>query len=44
MEEAVDFCIKGEELPTPELYTDVYVDQGDLPVRGCDPFTWNTAV
>lgn len=42
VEEAVQFALEGSELPTPELYTNVYVDQGDLKIRGCDPFTWNT--
>ena len=42
VEEAVEFALSGSELPTPELYTHVLVDQGDLPIRGCDPFTWNT--
>ena len=41
VEEAVSFCLAGEELPTPELYTHVYNNQGDLKIRGCDPFTWN---
>jgi hypothetical protein len=42
VEEAVEFALAGSELPTPELYTHVYVDQGDQAIRGCDPFTWNT--
>lgn len=41
IDEAVDFALAGSELPTPELYTSVYMDQGDLKIRGCDPFTWN---
>lgn len=42
VEEAVEFALAGSELPTPELYTHVYVNQGDQNIRGCDPFTWNT--
>lgn len=42
IEEAVEFSLAGSELPTPELYTHVYANQGDLAVRGCDPFTWST--
>ena len=41
VEEAVKFSLEGSELPIPELYTNVYVDQADLKIRGCDPFTWN---
>ncbi len=41
VEEAVKFSLEGSELPTPELYTNVYVDQADMRIRGCDPFTWN---
>lgn len=44
VEEAVEFALAGSELPTPELYTHVYVNQGDQSIRGCDPFTWNTTV
>ena len=42
VEEAVEFALAGSELPTPELYTHVYVNQADQAIRGCDPFTWNT--
>ena len=41
VEEAVKFALEGTELPVPELYTDIHINQGNLKVRGCDPFTWN---
>ena len=44
VEEAIEFCLQGSELPPQELYTHIYVNQGDLPVRGCDPFTTNQTV
>jgi len=39
--EAVEFSLQGSELPPHELYTHIFVDQGDLPVRGCDLYTSN---
>ena len=44
VKEAIEFCLQGSELPPHELYTHVYVNQGDLPVRGCDLFTTNQTV
>ena len=44
VKEAIEFCLQGSELPPHELYTHVYVNQGDLLVRGCDPFTTNQTV
>lgn len=44
VEEAKAFALEGQELPIPELYTDIYVNQGDIKVRGCDPFTSNTTI
>ena len=44
VKEAIEFSLQGSELPPHELYTHVYVNQGDLLVRGCDPFTTNQTV
>ena len=44
VEEAVAFALESSELPKNELYTDIYINQGDLKVRGCDPFTGNSSV
>ena len=44
VKEAVEFCLQGSELPPQELYTHVFANQGDLLVRGCDPFTTNQTV
>ena len=41
VEEAVEYALQGSELPPQELYSHIFVDQGDLPVRGCDLFTSN---
>ena len=41
VEEAVEFSLQGSELSPHELYSHIFVDQGDLPVRGCDLFTSN---
>ena len=41
VEEAVMFSLQGSELPPQELYTHIFVDQGNLPVRGCDLYTSN---
>ena len=38
--EAVEYALKGPELPPNELYTDVYNEPEGF-VRGCDPFTNN---
>ena len=39
VEEAIVSCQTGEELAPSEVYSDVVVGQGDLFVRGPDPFT-----
>ena len=39
VQEAVKFALASSELPKNELFTDVYINQGDLKVRGCDPFS-----
>jgi len=41
VEEAVKFSLQGSGLPLQELYTHIFVDQGDLPVQGCDLYTNN---
>lgn len=43
VKDAVKFALEGSELPSSELYTDVYTDQdvAGLHIRGCDPFTSN---
>ena len=43
VEGAVASALEDPELPESELFTDIYADQGNLRVRGCDSFTWNTA-
>jgi len=39
VQEAVKFALESSELPKDELFTNIYVNQGDLQVKGCDPFT-----
>lgn len=43
VKEAQEFALSGEELPTPELFTDVLTDQEQdgLYIRGSDMFTGN---
>ena len=43
VKDAVKFALDGSELPSSELYSDIYTDQDveGLHIRGCDPFTSN---
>ena len=40
IKEAVKFAMAGSVLPEEEMYTDIFVNTPEFPVRGCDPFTW----
>ncbi len=43
LKEAEEFALSGEELPSPELFTDIFTDQEQkgLYIRGSDMFTGN---
>lgn len=40
VEDATQFATSSPVPDPGELYTSVYSDSPDLPIRGCDPFTW----
>ncbi len=44
VEEAVKFALESSQLPEKELFTDIYVNQGDLRVKGSDLFCGSTSV